>query len=270
MFNLLRNALQSPSYRKLKDEENINVWKRWRFGMPKEVLGVLASGRGSNFQAIIDQIELGVLRDVEPGVLISNNPDAPVLEIAEGHGVEREVIVPKAKGEEGRLEFEREAHKIFESHGVTLVVLAGFMRVLSPYLIRRYKWRMMNIHPALLPAFPGLHAHRQVLEYGAKVSGCTVHYVDEGVDTGPIILQHAVPVREDDTEETLAKRVLVFEHRLYSKAIQLHADGRLRVEGRRVRVDYSGGWEEEWNRRQLAYIRRQRELWERRGIPWVE
>ena len=219
--------------------------------MAKGTIGVLASGRGSNFKAILDHIRLGVLQGVEAGVLISNKPDAGALEIAKRYGVEAKLIELKAGD---KLRWEREALNALEAHGVDLVVLAGFMLVLTPFFIDRYRWRIMNIHPALLPAFRGLHPHRQALEHGAKISGCTVHYVDESIDGGPIILQHAVPILEDDTEETLARRILRFEHRIYSKAIQLHFDGRLKLEGRRVRIDYSGGWEERWNERQRAYI----------------
>lgn len=219
--------------------------------MTKGTIGVLASGRGSNFKAILDHIRLGVLQGVEAGVLISNKPNAGALEIAKRYGVEAKPIELKAGD---RLRWEREALDVLEAHGVDLVVLAGFMQVLTTFFIDRYRWRIMNIHPALLPAFPGLHPHRQALEHGAKISGCTVLYVDESIDGGPIILQHAVPVLEDDTEETLARRILRFEHRLYSKAIQLHFDGRLKLEGRKVRIDYSGGWEERWDERQRAYI----------------
>ena len=220
------------------------------------MLGVLASGRGSNFQAILDHIRLGVLRKIEVGVLISNNPNANALEIAKRNRVKAVAIA----GEKGV--FEREALDLLKAHKVTLVALAGFMRVLSPHFIDQYRWKLMNIHPTLLPAFPGLRPHKQTLERGVKVSGCTVHYVDESVDGGPIILQHALPVLEEDTEETLASRILKFEHRLYSKAIQLHVDGRLKVEGRRVRVDYGGGWEGRWNQRQRVFIEYQKRVGE--------
>lgn len=221
--------------------------------MTKQVIGVLVSGRGSNFQAILDHIRLGVLQNVEVGILISNNPEARALGIAKNNGIDAAIfIAPEAP--EKKSVFERETLSVLETRGVTLVVLAGFTRILSSRFIDRYRWNLMNIHPTLLPAFPGLHPHKQVLERGAKVSGCTVHYVDESVDGGPIVLQHPVQVLEDDTEEALASRILTFEHRLYSKAIQLHVDGRLKLEGGRVRIDYSGGWEEQWNERQRAYV----------------
>ena len=219
-----------------------------------EKLAVFVSGRGSNFKAILDHTRLGVLQGVEVGVLISNKPNVGALEIAERYGIESKVIQLQAGD---RLRFEREALEVLEARGVNLVALAGFLQILTPYFLNRYRWRIMNLHPTLLPAFPGLRPYRQVLAHGMKVSGCTIYYADESVDGGPIILQHAVPVLEDDTEETLAQRILRFEHRLYSKAIQLHVDGRLKLEGRRVRIDYSGGWEERWNERQRAYIEHQ-------------
>jgi phosphoribosylglycinamide formyltransferase-1 len=227
-------------------------------------IGVLASGRGSNFQSIIDHIRLKVLENVRISVLICNNKDAYALKIAEQNGIESKFIDHRNKEREV---FDKEVIKTLKDYNVNLVVLAGFMRVLSPYFIDEYKHRIMNIHPALLPSFPGLHAQKQALDYGVKVSGCTVHYVEKDVDIGPIILQHAVPVREDDTEETLSDRILVFEHRLYPKAIQLHVDGRLKIEGRRVRIDYSDNWEEIWEKRQRAFIEYQRDKWAREGKP---
>ena len=219
-----------------------------------EKLAVFASGRGSNFKAILDHIRLGVLQGVEVGVLISNKPNVGALEIAERYGIKSKVIQLQAGD---RLRFEREALEVLEARGIDLIALAGFLQILTPYFLNRYRWRVMNLHPTLLPAFPGLRPYRQVLTHGTKVSGCTIYYADESVDGGPIILQHAVPVLEDDTEETLAQRILKFEHRLYPKAIQLHVDGRLKLEGRRVRIDYGGGWEERWNERQRAYIEHQ-------------
>jgi phosphoribosylglycinamide formyltransferase-1 len=227
-------------------------------------LGVLASGRGSNFQSIIDHIRLKVLENVEIGILVCNIKDAYALKIAEQNGIESKFIDHRNKEREV---FDREVVKTLRDYNVDLVVLSGFMRVLSPYFIDEYEHKIMNIHPALLPSFPGLHAQRQAIDYGVKVSGCTVHYVEKGVDVGPIILQHAVPVKDDDTEETLSDRILVFEHRLYSKAIQLHADGRLKIEGRRVRIDYSDNWEEKWNERQRAFIEYQKDKWAKEGKP---
>ncbi len=202
-------------------------------------LGVLVSGRGSNMEAMLERIRDGTIRNVKPGVVISNRKDAKALEIAKTYGVDAVFI-----DDEGRKgawwDYDLKIADCLQDHGVTpqngLVCLAGFMRILSPEFVRRYKGRIMNIHPALLPAFPGLNAQKQAVEYGAKVSGCTVHFVDEGVDTGPIIIQAAVEVREDDTPETLAARILEQEHRIYPEAVRLFAEGRLSVDGRRVRI----------------------------------
>ena len=227
--------------------------------MSTEKIGVLASGRGSNFKAILDHINLNVLRDVEVGVLVSDKPEAQALEIAESHDVPCYAVEPK--DDEDKAEYEGRIEEVLKDHGVGLVVLAGFMRIVSPYLIGKYRQSIMNIHPSLLPSFKGLNAQKKALEHGVKVSGCTVHYVWDEIDSGPIILQRSVPVREDDTESTLADRILVFEHRILSKAIQLHANGRLEVDGRNVKIDYDGGWEEEWSERQQDFVEHQRESW---------
>ena len=173
---------------------------------------------------------------INPAVVISNNPDAKGLRIAQRLGVTTAVL--PSKGFSGtRWEYDQEIIAILQKHGVTqkngLVCLAGFMRIISPEFIRKYKNRILNIHPALLPSFPGLHAQKQALDYGAKFSGCTVHFVDNGVDTGPIILQAVVKVNYNDTEETLSKRILAKEHRLYPKAVRLFAEGKVTVSGRR-------------------------------------
>jgi phosphoribosylglycinamide formyltransferase-1 len=196
-------------------------------------LGVLASGRGSNFQSIIDAIENRTIR-AEIAVLISDNPAAFALDRARKHGINGLVIKPGEFG--SRDDFYRRVSDELRSRGVDLVVLAGFMRIVGRPLIDAFAGRIMNIHPALLPAFPGLHGQRQALEYGVKVSGCTVHFVDEGMDTGPIIIQAAVPVRHDDTEETLSERILKLEHRIYPEAIRLFSEGRVELEGRIVRI----------------------------------
>jgi phosphoribosylglycinamide formyltransferase-1 len=196
-------------------------------------IGVLASGRGSNLQAIIDAIEQGTLHAVL-GVVISNKAEAQALERARKHGAPAIFLDPKATSD--REEYDRTILQHLCLHEVDLVALAGYMKIVTSVLIKAYADRMMNIHPSLLPAFPGLAAQRQALDWGVKLSGCTVHLVTEGVDTGPIIRQAAVPVLEGDTEETLAARILIEEHRIYPQAIQLFAKGRLLVEGRRVQI----------------------------------
>lgn len=194
-------------------------------------LGVLASGRGSNLQAIIDASEAGKI-DAIVAIVISDVADARALELARRHGVEAVFVDPRLHATSE--DFDAAVTDLLRQHEVELVCLAGFMRLLSPYFIRKYRNRIMNIHPALLPAFPGLHAQRQALRYGAKVSGCTVHFVDEGVDTGPIIIQAVVPVLDSDTEESLSARILQHEHQIYPQAIQLFAEGRLELRGRQV------------------------------------
>ena len=201
--------------------------------MGKEVLGVLCSGRGTDLQSIIDAIEAGNLA-ARIALVLTDKPGVMALERAEKAGI-RNLCVNR-KEYEDRESFERAMVAELKASGVTLVILAGFMRILSPYFVHEYHGRIMNIHPALLPSFGGAHAHRDVLAYGVKISGCTVHFVDEGMDSGPIILQAAVPVLEDDTEETLGARVLEQEHIIYPKAIQLYVEGRLKVEGRHVRI----------------------------------
>ena len=198
---------------------------------PVPKLSVLCSGRGTDLQSIIDAIERGEL-DAEISVVLTDKPNVGALKRAEVAGIKN--ICVNRKNFPDRAGFEAELLKHLD--GVDLVILAGFMRILSADFVRRFDGRLMNIHPSLLPAFPGAHAHRDVLAYGAKISGCTVHFVDEGTDSGPIILQAAVEVREDDTEETLAARVLEQEHIIYPRAIKLFIDGRLTVDGRKVRI----------------------------------
>lgn len=196
-------------------------------------LGVLVSGNGTNLQSIIDSIESGGLA-AGIRVVISNNPDAYALERAKRHAIPFRIIT---NGEfPSREAFDAEAVRVLREARVELVLLAGFMRILSPLFIRAFPLRIMNIHPSLLPAFRGLDVQRKAVEYGAKFSGCTVHFVDEGVDTGPIIIQAAVPLLDTDTAESLSRRILEEEHRIYPQAVQLFAEGRIRVEGRRVFV----------------------------------
>lgn len=206
---------------------------RAALNMPKLRLGVLASGSGSNLQAIIDNIESGNL-PCEIAVVISDKPDAIAFKRAERHGIKTEAV--QSNSFRNREAFDTELVRVLNSYKVDLVVLAGFMRVVTKVLINAFPMRIMNIHPSLLPSFPGLHVQKKAIEYGAKFSGCTVHFVDEGVDTGPIIIQAVVPVLDDDTEETLSARILKEEHRIYPYAIRLFAEGRLEVKGRRVIV----------------------------------
>ena len=203
--------------------------------MAKIRIGVLVSGRGSNLQALIDSVKAGRL-DAQIAVVISDVEEAFALERARSAGIEARYVDPGPKRSRLSEEAEAEVVATLEGAGVDLVALAGFMRILSPQLVRRFEYRMMNIHPSLLPSFPGLHVQRQALDYGVKFSGCTVHFVDEGMDTGPIIVQAVVPVLDNDTEDALAARILKQEHRIFSRAIQLFAEGRLKVEGRRVVV----------------------------------
>jgi phosphoribosylglycinamide formyltransferase 1 len=196
-------------------------------------LGILASGRGSNFQSIIDEIEKGGL-NAKIRLLIVDNPDAFAVQRAGKYGIEFLVIRPndcKTKND-----FYLMIADELGKRDVELVVLAGFMRIVGKPLIDAFPDRIMNIHPALLPSFPGLHSQKQAVEYGVKISGCTVHFVDEGMDTGPIIIQAAVPVYHEDTEETLSERILKLEHKIYPEAIRLFSEGRLEVRGRTVKI----------------------------------
>ena len=200
--------------------------------MAKEKLGVLCSGRGTDLQSIIDAIAAGQV-PAEIAIVLTDK-EAYALERARKAGIE--AVCVDRKQFDGRESFEKALIEKLEAAGVTLVVLAGFMRILTPYFVGHFAGRIMNIHPALLPSFPGAHAHRDVLAYGVKVSGCTVHFVDEGTDSGPIIMQAAVPVLDDDTEETLGARVLKEEHRIYPECIRLYCEGKLKVEGRKVTI----------------------------------
>ena len=193
-------------------------------------LGILISGRGSNFLAIADAI--AALRlDAEIAVVISNRPDAPGIAAAEERGLHALALASKGLDREA---YDRRLIDELRKSRVDLVCLAGYMRILSGQFIREYHRRILNIHPSLLPAFPGLDAQHQALEHGVKVSGCTVHFVEEGLDSGPIICQAVVPVLEDDTAESLSARILKEEHRIYPEAIALVVSGRYRIEGRRV------------------------------------
>ena len=199
----------------------------------KPTIAVLISGSGSNLQAIIDTSEKGEI-PCTVGIVISNKADAYGLVRAKKHGIPTEVVDHRAFS--GREEFDAKLVEILRGCGAELVCLAGFMRVLTPVFVRAFPNRILNIHPALLPSFPGTHGPRQALSYGVRFSGCTVHFLDEGVDTGPVIVQAVVPVYDDDTEETLAARILVQEHRIYPMAIRLYFSRKLAIEGRKVKV----------------------------------
>jgi phosphoribosylglycinamide formyltransferase-1 len=196
-------------------------------------IGVLFSGRGSNLQALGESIAAGRIPNAEIAIAVSNREDAPGIEKARAHGIETLVISSKG--------LEREAYDklviaALQAKQVDLVCLAGYMRLLSPQFVAAYRHRILNIHPSLLPSFPGLEAQRQALEHGAKFSGCTVHFVDENLDAGPIVLQACVPIEDADTPETLAERILREEHRIYAKAVRIVLEGRYRMEGRRVLI----------------------------------
>ena len=193
-------------------------------------LGILLSGRGSNFEAIARNVQADKI-PARIAVVISNREDAPGLARARQMGLNARCILSRGKEREA---YDRELVAALREFQVDLVCLAGFMRILSPWFVGQFPHRILNIHPALLPAFAGADAQKQALEYGVKFSGCTVHIVDEGVDTGPIVCQAVVPVRDDDTVETLSARILKEEHRIYSEAIGLLLEDRVRVEGRRV------------------------------------
>ena len=201
--------------------------------MNKKKIGVPVSGRGSNLQAIMDRIADGYL-PLDIKIVISDKADALALKRAEAAGILTAVVSRKDCA--SKEEFENKIHQALTEAGCELVVLAGFMRILSGNFVNKWPVKIVNIHPALLPSFPGLDAQGQAVNYGVKISGCTVHFVDEGTDSGPIILQKAVPVLDDDTEETLAARILEQEHKAMPEALKLWAEGKLLVEGRRVKV----------------------------------
>jgi phosphoribosylglycinamide formyltransferase-1 len=199
----------------------------------KKRIGVLLSGRGSNFEALADSVAAGRIPDAQIAIVLSNREAAPGLQKAIERGIPAKAIPSKG--------LEREAYdklvvaELKAAH-VDLVCLAGYMRLLSPHFVSAFPNRIINIHPSLLPAFPGLESQRQAIEHGAKFSGCTVHFVDENLDAGPIILQACVPIEDDDTPDTLAERILKQEHRIYTEAVKIVLEGRYRIAGRRVRV----------------------------------
>ncbi len=199
--------------------------------MSNRKIGVLVSGRGSNFQAVLEKIKAEKL-PAEIVVVISDKADAYALTRAKEAGIDNVAVVRKSFAT--KEEFEAKIAEVLKEHGVELIVLAGFMRILSGNFVHNWKHSIINIHPALLPSFKGIDAQGQALDYGVKVAGCTVHFVDEGMDTGPIIMQKAVPVLDDDTHDTLAARILVQEHLALPEVVKLWVLGKLRVEGRKV------------------------------------
>jgi phosphoribosylglycinamide formyltransferase 1 len=204
----------------------------------KKRIGVLLSGRGSNFEALAASVEAGRIPDAEIAIVLSNQENAAGVERARARGIEARAIPSKGLEREA---YDKQIVAALQEKGVELVCLAGYMRLLSPYFVRAFPNRILNIHPSLLPAFPGLEAQRQALEHGAKVSGCTVHFVDEHLDAGPIILQAVVPIEDGDTPDTLSERILREEHRIYSEAVRIVLEGRYRIEGRRVLVNSRKG-----------------------------
>jgi phosphoribosylglycinamide formyltransferase 1 len=197
----------------------------------KKRIGVLLSGRGSNFEALADRVSNGRIPNAEIAIVISNREGAPGIERAEARRINSQVIPSKGLEREA---YDRQVVAVLCEHKVDLVCLAGYMRLLSPYFVAAFPQRILNIHPSLLPSFPGLESQRQALEYGVKFAGCSVHFVDENLDAGPIVLQAAVPVKDDDTVETLSERILREEHRIYSEAVRMVLEGKFKIEGRRV------------------------------------
>jgi len=197
----------------------------------KKRIGVLLSGRGSNFEALADSIDAGRIPNAEISIVISNREGAPGVSRARARGIAARVIPSKGLEREA---YDKLAVAALREAGADLVCLAGYMRLLSPHFVAAFPNRILNIHPSLLPAFPGLEAQRQALEHGTKFTGCTVHFVDENLDAGPIIVQAVVPILDSDTVDTLSERVLREEHRIYSEAVRIVLEGRYRIEGRRV------------------------------------
>ena len=199
----------------------------------KKRIGALLSGRGSNFEALAESAAAGRIPSAEIAIVVSNRENAPGIERARARGIEARVIPSKGLEREA---YDRLVAAALEEKKVDLVCLAGYMRLLSPFFVAAFRNRILNIHPSLLPAFPGLEAQRQALEHGAKFSGCTVHFVDENLDAGPIVIQAAVPIEDNDTVESLSERILREEHRIYSEAVRIVLEGRYRIENRRVKI----------------------------------
>jgi phosphoribosylglycinamide formyltransferase-1 len=200
----------------------------------KKRIGVLLSGRGSNFEALADSVSAGRLPNAEIALVVSNREGAPGIEKAKARGIPTRVIPSKGLEREA---YDRQVTSVLKEAGVDLICLAGYMRLLSPHFIAAFPNRILNIHPSLLPAFPGLESQRQALEHGVKFAGCTVHFVDENLDAGPIVLQAVVPVRDDDTVESLSAKILREEHRIYTEAVRIVLEGRYHITGRRVVIE---------------------------------
>jgi phosphoribosylglycinamide formyltransferase 1 len=196
----------------------------------KKRIGVLLSGRGSNFEALADSVAAGRIPHAEIAIVVSNREGAPGIDKARERGIATRVIPSKGLEREA---YDRQVVAVLNGHAVDLICLAGYMRLLSPYFVSSFPNRILNIHPSLLPSFPGLESQRQALEYGVKFAGCTVHFVDENLDAGPIVLQAAIPVRDEDTEATLSERLLAEEHRIYTEAVKIVLDGQYKIAGRR-------------------------------------
>jgi phosphoribosylglycinamide formyltransferase-1 len=197
----------------------------------KKRIGVLLSGRGSNFLALADGVAAGRIPNSEIAIVLSNREGAPGIDKAKERRIPTRVI--PSKGLEREV-YDRQVVAVLNEHKVDLICLAGYMRLLSPYFVAAFPSRILNVHPSLLPSFPGLESQRQALEYGVKFAGCTVHFVDENLDAGPIVLQAAIPVRDEDTEATLSERILAEEHRIYSEAVRIVLEGQYKITGRRV------------------------------------
>src|SRR5467141_2583430 len=197
----------------------------------KKRIGVLLSGRGSNFEALADSVAAGRIPNAEIAIVISNREGAPGIQRAEARGIKARVI--PSKGLEREV-YDRQVAAILDEHKVDLICLAGYMRLLSSFFVAKFPQRILNIHPSLLPSFPGLESQKQALDYGVKFAGCTVHFVDENLDAGPIILQAVVPVLDSDDEHTLSERILKEEHRIYTQAVKIILEGNYKIAGRRV------------------------------------
>ena len=200
------------------------------FFMTKRI-GVLLSGRGSNFEALAESVAAGRIPNAKIAIVISNKPDARGLERAKARGIATRLIPSKGLEREA---YDRQVAAVLHEYKVDLICLAGYMRLLSPYFVAEFPQRILNIHPSLLPSFPGLESQKQALDYGVKVAGCTVHFVDENLDAGPIIVQAVVPVQDTDDEHTLSERILKEEHRIYTEAVKIILDGKFKIVGRRV------------------------------------